>query len=180
MIKKFFTTSLIVFVIVVAIVDGLKFLNRGNKNNLSMKLHSPAFSDNQFIPSKFTCDGNDTNPELDISNVPSGAKSLVLIMDDSDAPAGIFVHWTVWNIDPNTDKITENIAPEGTEGLTSADKPGYVGPCPHQGTHHYNFKLYALDTLLNLKPSSKKEDLEKAMGGHILDQASLSGLYKRG
>ncbi|TRZ54516.1 YbhB/YbcL family Raf kinase inhibitor-like protein [archaeon] len=146
-----------------------------------MKISSPAFGENESIPSKFTCDGESISPPLEITGVPGNAQSLALIIDDPDAPmAGGFVHWVVFNINPDTKEIKENSVPENAiEGTTSAGQPGYVGPCPPTGTHHYQFKAYALDTTLDLDSSAKREDVEKAMEGHILDQAMLVGLYKR-
>jgi Raf kinase inhibitor-like YbhB/YbcL family protein len=175
-----FLTTAIIVICFVGIAKVYKPYKGENKYYSNMKLTSTEFLDNQFIPSKYTCDGEDINPELNISGVPSGTKSLVLIMDDPDAPAGTWVHWIMWNIKPETTSIAEGSVPKGAvEGITSFNKTGYGGPCPHQGTHHYNFKLYALDTLLNLSPSSKKEDLVLAMQGHILEQTILIGLYKR-
>ncbi len=114
------------------------------------------------------------------SPIPAEAKSLVLIVDDPDAPAGDWVHWTVWNISAKTKTIAENSLPENAaEGFTDFGKPGYGGPCPPTGTHRYFFKLYALDTTLALNSSAKKTDIEKAMEGHILEQAELVGLYQR-
>lgn len=145
-----------------------------------MKLTSSAFENNQSIPSKYTCDGEDINPPLQISEVPEGAKSLVLIVDDPDAPMGTWVHWVVWNIDPSISLIEEDDVPEGgVEGLNDFGKNSYGGPCPPSGTHHYHFKLYALDKTLELDPSSKKEEVEKAMEGSILDWVELVGLYQR-
>jgi len=145
-----------------------------------MKLTSSAFEHNQNIPAKYTCDNENINPPLYISEVPENAKSLVLIMDDPDAPAGTWVHWTVWNIAPDTAEIPENSVPTNTQqGLTSFGQPGYGGPCPPSGTHRYVFKLYALDTTLNLDTNIEKEDIEKAMEGHILDNVELIGLYQR-
>ncbi len=145
-----------------------------------MKISSPAFEANQTIPSKYTCDGENINPPLQIYDVPAGAKSLVLISDDPDAPMGTWVHWTVWNILPETKEIGENSAPVGAvEGMTSFGNNGYGGPCPPSGTHRYFFKLYALDTILDLPQFAKAADVEKAMVGHILDKAELIGLYKR-
>lgn len=146
----------------------------------NMQIISPAFEHNAKIPSKYTCDGDDISPPLAISGVPEGAKSLVLISDDPDAPAGTWVHWTVWNIDPTTSKIPENSVPQaGIEGYTNFGKPGYGGPCPPFGEHRYFFKLYALDKTLDLDASAKKKDIEKKMERYILDKAELIGLYKR-
>jgi Raf kinase inhibitor-like YbhB/YbcL family protein len=147
----------------------------------NMKISSTVFANNENIPSKFTCDGESVNPPLEIENVPENARSLALILDDPDAPiTGGFVHWVVFNISPDTKEIKENSVPENAiEGTTSTGKPGFVGPCPPSGTHHYQFKLYALDSDLDLGPSAKRGDVEKAMENHILDQVILIGLYKR-
>ncbi|MCX6746288.1 MAG: YbhB/YbcL family Raf kinase inhibitor-like protein [Candidatus Parcubacteria bacterium] len=145
-----------------------------------MKLTSSAFTHNSNLPSQFTCDGQGINPALEISDVPAAAKSLALIFDDPDAPLGTFVHWLVWNIDPKTETIASNSIPAGAkQGTTSANKTGYFPPCPPSGDHRYVFKLFALDTLLNLTPNAGKDNLEQAMQGHILDSAELIGLYKR-
>jgi Raf kinase inhibitor-like YbhB/YbcL family protein len=113
--------------------------------------------------------------------VPAAAKSLVLIVDDPDAPSGDFVHWTVFNINPATAEIPEGSVPSGAvQGLTGYGSNGYGGPCPPSGIHHYQFKLYALDKVLNIPKSSQKKDIEKAMDAGVLDQALLVGLYQRG
>lgn len=146
-----------------------------------LKIESPDFSANELIPSKYTCEGQNINPALKVTGVPENAKSLALIMDDPDAPAGTWVHWTIWNIDPTITEIAENSFPEGAvEGITSFRKPGYGGPCPPSGTHRYFFKIFALDILLGLDARAIAGDIEKAMQGHILDSAELVGLYARG
>jgi len=146
-----------------------------------MKISSSAFANNSFIPSKYTCDGQDINPSLKIENVPAEAKSLVLIVDDPDAPMGTWVHWTVWNINPETTEILENSLPkEAVEGMTDFGKPGYGGPCPPSGTHRYFFKIYALDRILALEKGSSLEKLGEEMKDHILDKTQLIGLYQRG
>jgi len=144
-----------------------------------MKISSSAFADGKSIPSKYTCDGADTSPPLSIEGVPPGAKSLALIMDDPDAPGGTFDHWIVWNIDPKTTAIAEGQSPKGIAGRNGFGKDGYGGPCPPSGEHRYYFKLYALDMTLNLPPSSKKADLEKAMKGHTLADGQMMGRYRR-
>jgi len=146
-----------------------------------MILTSPSFEDDAFIPKKFTCDGGNINPELHIQNAPDGAKSLALIMHDPDAPMpGGFTHWVVWNILPGATIIKqESIPPGGVEGLNSAKKEGYVGPCPPSGTHHYEFMLYALDAMLNIAGTSGKAELEVAMQKHIIAETKLTGLFKR-
>jgi len=142
-----------------------------------LRMTSPAFENKGSIPSKYTCDGRDVNPPLKIEDIPKETQSLVLIVDDPDAPAGTFDHWIVWNIPP-TERIEENSVP-GTEGLNDLRKYSYGGPCPPSGTHRYFFKVYALDTKLSLNPNSRKRDLEKAMTGHILAKGELIGLYRR-
>ena len=145
-----------------------------------MKIESNIFVNNGKIPAQFTCDGGATQPPLKISGVPKEAKSLALIVDDPDAPNGDFVHWVVWNIDPKISVIENGNVPSAIEGHTSLNKPGWIAPCPPSGTHHYNFKLYALNIVLSIPASSTKMDLVRAMDGHIIDNATLTGLYERG
>jgi Raf kinase inhibitor-like YbhB/YbcL family protein len=146
-----------------------------------MILTSPSFKNGGMIPEKFTCDGGDINPELLIQNVPEGTKSLALILHDPDAPReGGFTHWMVWNIDPKTIVIKEESVPPGSvEGENDAGEIGYVGPCPHTGTHHYEFQLYALDAMLDLPAAAEKEELMAAIKDHLITQADLVGLYAR-
>jgi Raf kinase inhibitor-like YbhB/YbcL family protein len=144
------------------------------------KLSSTAFQNNGFIPSQYTCDGRDINPPLVIENVPPGTKSLVLIVDDPDAPMGTWVHWVLWNIAPLTKEIKENDTPGGAAaGRNDFNKQSYGGPCPPSGTHRYFFKLYALDIAIDLPSGATKADVEKAMNGHVISQAQIIGLYKR-
>jgi Raf kinase inhibitor-like YbhB/YbcL family protein len=145
-----------------------------------MKIISLAFENNQFIPSRYTCDGEDINPPLEISDIPNGTQSLVLIVDDPDAPGGTFLHWLVFDIEPTVFLIKENEIPQGgVQGLNNFGKENYGGPCPPYGIHRYFFKIYALDKKLNLEPGANLKIVEKEMQGHILDQAQLIGLYKR-
>jgi hypothetical protein len=144
-----------------------------------MQITSSAFDNNSPIPSKYTCDGEDINPPLSFSDVPEAAKSLVLFVDDPDAPGKIFVHWVLYNISPNVKFIAEDDKP-GTAavGVNSAGENLYVGPCPPSGTHRYFFKLYALDARLEDLPDFADLDIvEEAMQGSILAQAELIGLY---
>ncbi len=143
-----------------------------------MKVTSPEFKNNEFIPKKFTCEGDDINPILVIEGIPKEAKSLALIVDDPDAPMGTWVHWVVYDI-PVVSKIDEDSIP-GKQGSNDSGRKDYGGPCPPSGTHRYFFKIYALDTQLNLGEGISKKALEKAMDGHILDKAELVGLYQRG
>jgi Raf kinase inhibitor-like YbhB/YbcL family protein len=153
----------------------------------TLTLTSPAFEAGESIPSKFTCDGEQTSPQLRISGVPAESKSLALIMDDPDVPRqlkpdGMFDHWVVFNIPPDTKEIMEGGTP-GVPGANGAGKNAYTGPCPPKeyepNEHRYFFKLYALDSELDLKPGASKSEVEKAMEGHIIAQTELIGRYKR-
>jgi len=143
----------------------------------TLTITSPAFKNNGSIPDKYTCDGTNTNPELNISGVPENAKSLALIVDDPDAPSGTFVHWVMWNI-PVSSKIEENSV-GGMQGKNGKNENKYTGPCPPRGTHHYHFKMYALDSMLDLSLNTDKEALLKAMEGHVLAMGELVGEYNR-
>ena len=145
-----------------------------------MKITSSAFHEGGNIPSKFTCDGSDTSPPLQITGVPSEAKSLVLIADDPDAPSGLFTHWLIWNIPPQTNSISEGSAPKGVHGTNDFGKPDYKGPCPPPGTHRYSFKIYALDRELDLRDGAKRSQLDAAMKGHVVAQGVIVGRYARG
>ncbi len=142
-----------------------------------LTVKSSAFEHNKLIPSKYTCDGEGINPPLTIQGMPEKTKSLALILEDPDAPAGLFTHWVAWNI-PTSGVVKEHASP-GAEGLNSAKKRGYFGPCPPSGTHRYFFKVYALDTMLSLTQFDEREDLENAMEGHVLGRGELIGLYRR-
>jgi Raf kinase inhibitor-like YbhB/YbcL family protein len=147
------------------------------KGGMEMKLTSPEFKNNDFIPKKFTCQGEDINPLLTIEGVPKQAKSLALIVDDPDAPMGIWVHWVVFDILPASE-IEENSI-SGKQGRNNSASNNYHGPCPPSGAHRYFFKLFALDTMLNLREGITKAELENAMKGHILAEAQLIGLYQK-
>tara|TARA_Y100000310_G_C20588826_1_gene766881 strand:+ start:383 stop:901 length:519 start_codon:yes stop_codon:yes gene_type:complete len=154
----------------------------GNVEVEEMKLSSSAFEDNGNIPSKHTCDGEDISPQLSIEEIPEGAKSLVLIMDDPDAvkPAGkVWDHWIIFNIPPETKEVSEGQEPQGTHGIGTSGNKKYHGPCPPDGEHSYFFKLYALDVELSLEEGATKPEIEKAMEWHILEQTELIGKYKR-
>ena len=144
-----------------------------------MKITSSVFQQGGNIPSKFTCDGADTSPPLQIQEVPPTAKSLVLIVDDPDAPSGLFTHWIIWNISPQASTIAEGSAPKGVEGLNDFGKSRYGGPCPPSGTHRYFFKIFALDKELDLPTGSKRAQLDAAMKGHVIAQGELMGRYSR-
>jgi Raf kinase inhibitor-like YbhB/YbcL family protein len=145
-----------------------------------MEIKSKVFSNNEHIPSKYTCDGQNISPELEFLNVPENTKSLVLILDDPDAVSGTFTHWVIFNIDPETKLIAENSLPKGlNQGLNSGGRNSYIGPCPPSGTHRYFFKLYALDIKIPSDVEMGKVEVESAMAGHVIEEARLIGLYGR-
>jgi Raf kinase inhibitor-like YbhB/YbcL family protein len=149
---------------------------------VSMKLTSSAFENNQKIPARYTCDGQKSHPPLTISGVPSAAKSLALIVDDPDAPTGTFTHWVIWNIRPDTSAIPEGtVPPESQEGTNSAGTVGYTPPCPPPagGQHRYFFTLYALDAVVGLDGKATKADVEKVFTGRVTAQSLLVGVYSR-
>ena len=163
-------------------ISGIRYLIKSNLIKLrvdsTMKLSSGAFENNAMIPAEYTCDGQNISPPLSIFGVPSKAKSLALVMDDPDAPGGTFTHWVVWNILPEKTEFVKGEKISFPQGITSFGSIGYGGPCPPSGVHRYNFKLYAINSMLDLEESTKK-DLERAMTGKILDQATLTGKYSR-
>jgi Raf kinase inhibitor-like YbhB/YbcL family protein len=174
--------SIYLFLSVLFISAAFASISRGKEVRKmgNFKIVSPAFEQNGQISPKYTCDGDNVNPSLRIENVPPSAKSLTLIVDDPDAPGRTWVHWVVWNIPPSTGEIEEDSAPKGAvQGMNDFRKNHYGGPCPPSGTHRYFFKLYALDTVLQLDARSTKSDLEGAMRGHILGKTELIGLYRR-
>ncbi|MDR3624970.1 MAG: YbhB/YbcL family Raf kinase inhibitor-like protein [Chlamydiales bacterium] len=149
-----------------------------------MKLTSTHFKENENIPSQYTCEGLGCNPELHIQDVPKGTLSLALIMDDPDVPVNIrkdcmYDHWVVFNMPKDTAVIKENLTPPGTLGKNTSGSLGYIGPCPPDRRHRYFFKLYALDCTLPLAEGATKKQVEKAMDGHILAQATLMGTYEK-
>jgi hypothetical protein len=153
---------------------------------MSIDLHSPAFTHGSDIPKKFTCDGQDVSPALAWSEPPAGTKSLALIVDDPDAPVGTWDHWVLFDLPDTLRELPEGVPKDkepklgGRQGANSWNRIGYGGPCPPPGpAHRYFFKLYALDTKLNLPAGATKAAVEKAMRGHILAQGKLMGKYKR-
>jgi len=145
-----------------------------------MKITSKAFGNNQIIPVKYTCDGDNVNPPLVFEDTPEGTVTLALIMDDPDAPKGTFTHWLLWDMELDTAELNENaVLPGITKGRNSAGQDGYIGPCPPSGEHRYFFKLYALDIRLNLPEGSSRKEMEAAMAGHIIGEAELMGRYAR-
>jgi Raf kinase inhibitor-like YbhB/YbcL family protein len=152
----------------------------------TISISSGAFQHGANIPARYTCDGENVSPALSWSQPPAETESFALISDDPDAPAGTFVHWTIFNIRADKRGLEEGIPKSevlsdgSIQGITSYNKPGYRGPCPPPGRpHRYFFKLYALDTTLDLTASATKEDVEDAMDGHILAKGELMGMYGR-
>ena len=154
-------------------------VNNNMENSQSLTLTSPAFVSRGDIPAKYTCDGENINPPLKISGARADAQTLVLIMDDPDAPAGTWDHWLKFNIPITTKIILEGKEPSGISGVGTGGELTYAGPCPPDKTHRYFFKLYALDTELSLPAGSTKAEIEEAMTGHILQTAELVGKYER-
>jgi len=154
---------------------------------MALKIESPTFKQEATIPSHYTCEGKDISPALSWSGAPTGVKSWALIMDDPDAPMGTWIHWVLYNLPANTTNLAEGVATQETlpngakQGITDFRRVGYGGPCPPPGKpHRYFFKLYALDTMLNLPPKATKQQLLDAMKGHILGETQLMGKYQRG
>ena len=160
-------------------------------NEMAIKITSSAFVEGKMIPRKYCCDGEGISPPLKWENIPENAKSLVLISDDPDAPAGTWVHWVVYDILPNINEFPEDILSvdlledleefnlSGKQGVNSGRSIGYQPPCPPSGTHRYFFKIYALDTILNLDAGASKKEVIRAMERHIISEGKLMGRYRR-
>lgn len=153
---------------------------------MAFRLTSPSFQANEAIARKYTCDGTDVSVPLDWTDPPQGTKSFTLMVEDPDAPSGTWVHWLIYDIPPNVRQLEEGIPAEAVlddgskQGVNDFRNIGYGGPCPPRGpAHHYVFKLYALNAMTHLKPAAGREDLLRALSGHVLEQTSLTGLYKR-
>ncbi len=149
-------------------------------------LVSPSFEEGENIPTKYTCDGSNVSPPLSWNYSPEDTKSFALIMDDPDAPIGVFTHWVLFNLPENTDKLPEGLPSQATlenggkHGINGLGQLGYFGPCPPSGpSHTYRFRLYALDLVLNLESGASKEDVLNVMEGHILAEAELTAEYSR-
>jgi Raf kinase inhibitor-like YbhB/YbcL family protein len=170
--KQFFMRSCILLTGLIAVIFLAAFAA-----GPGLKISSPAFKHNGNIPLKYSCEGDNVSPPLHIGNIPGGTESLAIIMHDPDAdkPGG-FTHWVAWNIDPVTEIPAQYTA--GMQGRNSGDKTGYTGMCPPTGSHHYHFRVYALDRKLDLPAGvADKAGLEKAMQGHILAEGLLTGTY---
>jgi Raf kinase inhibitor-like YbhB/YbcL family protein len=156
----------------------LKSFVMATLTDTKLKVTSPAFRQGEDIPGKYTCEGVDVNPSLEIKGLPLNTQTLAIIVEDPDTGHGVFDHWLVWNIFPN-EAIKEGHVP-GVYGRNSFGKNGYGGPCPPTGKHRYFFHIYALDAELILPPGSSKKELQDTMQGHILASADLMGYYQKG
>ena len=169
-------------VFIVAQVSRVFFLDAITKssNTNDMKkitIVSPAFEAGGEIPEKYTCEGDDTVPPILIKDVPKEAKSLAIIMEDPDAPSGVWTHWVKWNMPPDTTKIEEDEEPMGVSCVGSSGNSSYEGPCPPSGRHNYVFRVYALDVILELETGDNRAALEKSMKGSVIAEGELTGLY---
>jgi Raf kinase inhibitor-like YbhB/YbcL family protein len=152
---------------------------------MTIDLRSTAFEEGGAIPTRYTCDGTDVSPPLQWGSLPEGTRSLALVAEDPDAPGGTFVHWVIYDLPPGTRRLPEGVPgrqtlPSGAaQGVNGAGGVGYMGPCPPSGTHRYFFRVYALDTELDLGGGATREGLASAMKGHVLAAGRLMGTYRR-
>lgn len=166
--------------------NALSNVNTKGSEQAEIKINSTVFQDGAMIPRPYTCDGPNVSPSLKWEGVPAGAKTLALIADDPDAPNKTWVHWVLYNLPADVKGLVENVPKQsslaggsGLQGKNDFGQIGYDGPCPPNGTHRYYFKLYALDAELSLEPGATKEELLKAMDGHVVAGGQLMGKYQR-
>jgi Raf kinase inhibitor-like YbhB/YbcL family protein len=177
--------KIIFILLTISIITSSAYSSNSNQRRIEMKLTSSAFQHEDMIPVKFTCKGEDISPDLKWENAPQGVKSYVLICDDPDAPVGVWDHWMLFNIPGSTNELHEGVPkkPElangARHGKNSWGRLDYGGPCPPSGVHRYFFKLFALDTILNLKSGASKKEIMKAMENHTLASAELMGKFKK-
>ena len=156
-----------------------------NPDEIWLQVHSTAFQEVEIIPAKYTCDGDDISPQIGWQEPPAGTQSLVLIVDDLNAPGGVFTHWVVYNMPPTRRELPEGVPTDsrledGTlQGKNDFNKIGYRGPCPPSGTHRYRFMVLALDTMLSLEAETSKKQVMEAMEGHILGRGLITGIYEK-
>ncbi len=173
-------TGIMLPVLLLSLLMAVPGLGKETKKMKELTITSSAFVEGNAIPSRYTCEGRDINPPLAFGDVPAGTRSLALIVDDPDAPVGTWVHWVMWDIPADVREIAEGSLPAGAkQGVNDFRRNSYGGPCPPSGTHRYYFRLYALDTTLDLGPSTDRVALEKAMRGHVLAKGLLMGTYRR-
>jgi Raf kinase inhibitor-like YbhB/YbcL family protein len=145
-----------------------------------LKLASKNFAEGESIPEKNTCKGRDISPAFSITNIPSGTKSLTIIVEDPDSPYKIWTHWILYNVDPRSKEIYEGVIPwNALQGENDFGVAEYRGPCPPLGKHRYNFRLYALDTKLDVDEGANRKQIDEAMKGHILDESILMGIFEK-
>ncbi|MEO0294190.1 MAG: YbhB/YbcL family Raf kinase inhibitor-like protein [candidate division WOR-3 bacterium] len=180
------TSSIFFFYCACGRSKGLEKKETKEVEMLEIEVYSSSFKNGGVIPKKYTCEGEDISPHIGWGELPKGVKSLALICDDPDAPGGDFVHWVIYNIPPEIDSLPEGLPIKDTldfgalQGMTDFGRVGYGGPCPPRGpAHHYHFKLYALDTVLDAEKEITKEKLLKKMEGHILAKGEIVGLFNR-
>jgi Raf kinase inhibitor-like YbhB/YbcL family protein len=168
------------------ILLGAGCISKEEVNMEKISISAEGFKDGTTIPDIYTCKGKDISPSISWNGIPAGTKSIALIMDDPDAPGGTFVHWILYNVPAQTQKLLEGMTHDKTladgsmQGMTDFGRTGYGGPCPPPGKpHRYFFKIYALDSMINLPPGASKKQLENAMAGHILAKGEIVGIYKR-
>ena len=176
---------LIFVIMIISVVTTWYFLqNNSIQKSMPLTITSPAFENNGRIPSRFTCDGDNISPEIIFSGTPEDTKSLAFTLEDPDVPHtirpdGIWDHWVVWNIPPDTRRVGEGSTPPGVMGMTTDKKMRYTGPCPPDREHRYIFTLYALNSTLALPEGSTKEELLAALAPYVLETAQLVGRYAR-
>jgi Raf kinase inhibitor-like YbhB/YbcL family protein len=152
---------------------------------MTIKITSPAFNEGESIPDRYSCNDVNVSPPLNFENIPDAARSIALILEDPDAPGGMFTHWIIFNLPAETRGLSEfvmgrELMDDGSKhGLNSFGLVGYNGPCPSVGTHRYFFRIYALDLKLDLPPLVQRDEILNAMEGHILDQGELMGVFTR-
>ncbi|MHA1966981.1 MAG: YbhB/YbcL family Raf kinase inhibitor-like protein [Candidatus Hodarchaeales archaeon] len=180
------TSTLIILFLIIGsgLLSNLAPNSQAEESENPFSITSPVFNDSAYMPSEYSCEGSDVNPKLEISYIPNETQSLALIMDDPDTErmlGYVWVHWLLWNISPTIIVIEkDSVPPNAVVGRNSQGQSSYQGPCPPEGsTHHYYFRLYALDIDINLPSGSTKEELLEAMDGHIIAQTHLIGRYRR-
>jgi Raf kinase inhibitor-like YbhB/YbcL family protein len=175
--REEFMTKIIAILTIFCIVMSTCIASSEEGAGKKMEITSPEFRNNEFLPLDVGYNFKNVNPELNIANIPAGTKSMVLIVDDPDAPRATWVHWVMYDM-PVVEKIGRGDS-FGKQGVNDYKTKNYGGPCPPSGTHRYFFKLYALDKMLDLKDGLDKKSVEKAMEGHIIEEAEIVGLYKK-
>lgn len=171
--------SILFFIIALILFLFYNFFISKPENNKHMNIFSPRFKNSEEIPKEFTCEGDNFNPPLTFSDIPQNTKSLALVVEDPDAPVGIWYHWLLYNISPETNHIDENSKPdEAIEGLANGGTPGYEGPCPpNPRAHKYIFTLYALDQVFTLPKDTDVPTFREAIKEHIIEESTLMGVY---